>query len=323
MAIEPAQRRLMPKPWGARDLRPWNQGADDGSRVGEVWYGRQEEGDDVKSTLLLKLLFTTAPLSIQVHPDDCNARKMGGACGKTEAWYILSAAPGAQVGLGLKRTQTAEQLRRATVDGSIEGLVAWRGVSAGDTIFVPAGTVHAIGGGLVIAEIQQRSDATFRLFDHGRDRELHIDSAIAVAHAAPAVEQPPPLRLDDERTLLVRDQHFIFERLQLQPVTEWSLRAELETWLLIIGGSGSADGHEVRAGDAVFAKADLIDIVAGASGLECLVAYAGALHPLPNLLAPASPRNSSASTVTREVAPRVRTARTQSSWASRPTGAVR
>ena len=152
--------------------------------------------------LLLKLLFTSQPLSIQVHPGDAYARSMGLPNGKTEAWYVLSAAPEAKIALGLKRRLTKQQLRHAIDDGSISDLVVWQAVCAGDTVFVPAGTIHAIGAGLVIAEIQQRSDATFRLFDHGRGRELHIEDAIAVADAGPADFHVTPSRLTDSRTLL-------------------------------------------------------------------------------------------------------------------------
>ncbi len=137
-------------------------------------------------SLLLKLLFTSQPLSIQVHPDDAFAHSMGLPNGKTEAWYVLSATPEAKVALGLTRRLTPQQLRTAIGDGSIADLMMWRSVSARDVISVPAGTIHAIGAGLVIAEIQQRSDTTFRLSDSGRGRELHIENAIAVAHAGPA-----------------------------------------------------------------------------------------------------------------------------------------
>src|SRR5207247_461750 len=107
---------------------------------------------------LLKLLFTAQPLSIQVHPDDTLARSIGLPNGKTEAWYVLSAAPGARIALGLKRALTAVQLRAAIGDGSIAQVVQWRPVAKDDVIFVSAGTIHAIGAGLVVAEIQQRSD---------------------------------------------------------------------------------------------------------------------------------------------------------------------
>src|ERR1700712_585039 len=146
--------------------------------------------------LLLKLLFTTEPLSIQVHPDDDFARSIGLANGKTEAWYILVARPDAQIALGLKHMLSSSQLRSAIADGSIVDMVQWHPARAGDVVFVPAGTIHAIGAGIVLAEVQQRSDATFRLFDYGRQRELHIDNAVAVAIAGPARRQPSPTQLD-------------------------------------------------------------------------------------------------------------------------------
>ena len=195
MAIERARAQAVQKPWGVADLRPWNKSDHDGSRlVGEIWYERPGNAASDPS-LLLKLLFTSQPLSIQVHPDDAYAQSIGLACGKTEAWYILSAAPGAKIALGLKKRLAPRQLREAVDDGSIAGLVAWRTVLSGDVVFVPAGTIHAIGAGLVIAEIQQRSDATFRMFDFGRKRELHVANAVAVADAAPADVSLKPKRL--------------------------------------------------------------------------------------------------------------------------------
>src|SRR5208283_836221 len=153
-------------------------------------------------SLLLKLLFTSQPLSIQVHPNDVFARSMGLPNGKTEAWYILSAARDAKVALGLSRRLTPQQLRNAIDDGTISDLVVWHTVSANDVVFVPAGTIHAIGPGLVIAELQQRSDATFRLFDFGRRRELQIENSIVVANAGPADFQVRPSQLTAERRML-------------------------------------------------------------------------------------------------------------------------
>src|ERR1017187_10074587 len=167
MAIERARVQALPRPWGVLDLTPWSTAAKDGIPIGEIWYDRPGKPASDPS-LLLKLLFTSQPLSIQVHPDDAYAQSIGLQNGKTEAWYVLSAAPEAKVALGLKRCLTPKQLRQAGEDGSITDLVEWHAVSQGDSIFVPAGTIHAIGAGLVIAEIQQRSDATFRLSDYGR-----------------------------------------------------------------------------------------------------------------------------------------------------------
>ena len=144
------------------DPRPWSSAGRDDNAIGEIWYERSGSAA-VAPALLLKLLFTDQPLSIQVHPDDAYAQSIGLLNGKTEAWYVLSASREAKVALGLKRRLTPQQMRAAADDGSIADLVVWQTVAAGDTVFVPAGTIHAIGAGLVIAEIQQRSDATFRL----------------------------------------------------------------------------------------------------------------------------------------------------------------
>lgn len=282
MAIEHARARVLPKIWGVEDLLPWSTSRRDGDAVGEIWYERPDDGA-VDPSLLLKLLFTSQPLSIQVHPDDASAHSMGLPNGKTEAWYVLSAAPESKVALGLSRRLTAQQLREAVLDGSISDLVAWHTVSAGDAIFVPAGTIYAIGAGLVIAELQQRSDTTFRLFDHGRNRELHIENAILVADAGPADFQAQPNQLTAERRLLVSSPQFAFERIDLAPNSSWCLEAERETWLLVLSGSANAGSFDIVTGDALFAQADRIDIHPGAIGMVGLAAYTGS-GPLPHLL---------------------------------------
>jgi mannose-6-phosphate isomerase len=281
MAIEHARAHALPKPWGVEDLRPWSKACHD-SAIGEVWYERPgRPGAD--PALLLKLLFTSQPLSIQVHPDDAFAHSIGLPNGKTEAWYVLNAAPGAKVALGLNRPLTSQQLREAIGDGSISDLVVWRAVSSEDVIFVPAGTIHAIGAGLVIAEIQRRSDATFRMFDHGRQRELHVENAIAVANAGPGDFRVQPNRLTSERTLLVSSPHFGFERIDLAPNSGWRLEADRETWLLVLSGGARAGTFDVATGDAVFAQSDHVEINAGTVGMVGLVAYAG-VGPPPQLL---------------------------------------
>ena len=121
MAIEHARARAVPKPWGVEDLRPWSNARHDGDAIGEIWYERPGNGA-ADPSLLLKLLFTSQPLSIQVHPDDAFAHSMGLPNGKTEAWYVLSAAPEAKVALGLSRRLTPQQLREAIDDGSISDL---------------------------------------------------------------------------------------------------------------------------------------------------------------------------------------------------------
>jgi mannose-6-phosphate isomerase len=282
MAIERARVQALPRPWGVVDLTPWSNAGRDGVPIGEIWYERPDKPARDPS-LLLKLLFTSEPLSIQVHPDDAYARSKGLPNGKTEAWYVLDAAPGAQVALGLKHRLTREQLREAVDDGSISNLVVWKTVLRDDAIFVPAGTIHAIGAGLVIAEIQQRSDATYRLFDHGRQRELHIESAIAVANAGPARFRVRPNPFSHERTLLVSGPHFVLERIDLPPNSTWCLEAKRETWLLVLSGGAMAGPFDVAPADAVFAQADQVHIHAGTNGMVGLVAYTG-VGPIPHLL---------------------------------------
>ncbi len=281
MAIERASVRALPKPWGVEHLHPWNDAAHSGHAIGEVWYERP--GNAQNSSLLLKLLFTSQPLSIQVHPDDAFAHSMGLPNGKTEAWYVLSAVPDAKVALGLNRRLTPQQLRAAIANGSISDLVAWHTVSANDTVLVPAGTIHTIGAGLIIAELQQRSDTTFRLFDHGSERELHIEKAIAVADAGPADFQVQQDQLTAERRLLVSNPHFVFERIDLAPNSSWRLDADRETWLLVIDGGALAGSFEVAMGDALFAQSDRVDIHLGTASMAGLVAYTGG-GPIPHLL---------------------------------------
>jgi mannose-6-phosphate isomerase len=281
LAVESACAHTVAKPWGVVDLRPWCSRRRDGSAIGEIRYERP--GSESNSSLLLKLLFTSQPLSIQVHPDDAYARSIGLQNGKAEAWYVLSATPEAKVALGLKQRLTPQQLRSAAEDGSIADLIVWHGVSQGDAIFVPAGTIHAIGAGLVIAEIQQRSDATFRLFDYDRKRELQVENAIAVGDTRPAKFQIIPTRLSDARTLLISNAHFTFERIDLLPGSDWCLEAKRETWLLVVHGSARSKSFDVAKGDAVFAQAGRVDIHVGRTGMVGLVAYAGA-GPVPDLL---------------------------------------
>src|SRR6266436_2105359 len=134
-------RRYVEKPWGRTHL-PSMFDAPEGERIGEVWFTNGAE-----LPLLAKYIFTSERLSIQVHPDDKQARARGLAQGKSECWYILDAEPGATLGLGLKSAVSVAQLRSAALDGSIEQLMDWRPVRAGDFFMVPPGTIHAIGGG--------------------------------------------------------------------------------------------------------------------------------------------------------------------------------
>jgi mannose-6-phosphate isomerase len=282
VAIEHACVQVVRKPWGSTDLLPWSEIPPDGAAIGELWFERPDANAPA-SALLLKLLFTKEPLSIQVHPDDAFAHSIGLVNGKTEAWYILSAGPDSKVAVGLKRQLTAPQLRASIDDGSIVGLVQWSQVRENDVIFVPAGTIHAIGSGLVLAEIQQRSDTTFRLFDHGRQREIHVDHAVAAAVAGPAECQLIPSRLTDARSLLVANSYFVLERVDLPPNSNWELHAEQETWVLVIEGYAQIGLMNAFVGEAIFVEADRASLKVGSGGLKGLVAYLGP-RPRPGLL---------------------------------------
>ncbi len=168
MSIEHASVRAMHKPWGVSAISSHGAASTVPGMPWENSGSSAPTATRLTPALLLKLLFTSAPLSIQVHPDDTFARAMGMPNGKSEAWYIISAEPDAQIGVGLNRRITPQELHAAITNGSIVDLVQWRPVAKGDVIFIPAGTIHALGAGIVLAEIQQRSDTTFRLFDYGR-----------------------------------------------------------------------------------------------------------------------------------------------------------
>lgn len=282
MAIEHASVQVVRKPWGVIDLHSWSSVDGSGGAVGELWFQRADRTAPVPA-LLLKLLFTSEPLSIQVHPDDAFARSTGLPNGKTEAWYILSATPEARVAVGLKRHLTPQELRAAIKDGSIAGLVQWRPAAKGDTIFVPAGTIHAIGAGIVLAEIQQRSDATFRMFDHGRQRELHEDSAVAVSDAGPARVQCAPRYLTAARTVLIASPYFVLERINLPANSIWALNADRETWILVIEGHAKIGSSNTTVGDAIFIEADRAVIKVGPNGMSGLIAYPGPDPAIPLL----------------------------------------
>ena len=272
MPTEHAAVRVVHKPWGVADLQPWSSIDGSGAAAGELWFERADK-EAPTPALLLKLLFTSEPLSIQVHPDDTYARAMGMPNGKSEAWYILSAQPEAQIGVGLKHQVTPQQLRMSIQNGSIAELIHWRPVAKGDVIYIPAGTIHAVGAGIVLAEIQQRSDATFRLFDYGRPRELHEDNGVAVAHPWPLRSPGYSTALTSNRTLLVASKHFVLERIDLPEGSSWALLAEPETWVLVLDGHAAIGLGRVSIGQAIFVGGDCSSVEVGADGLTALIAY--------------------------------------------------
>jgi mannose-6-phosphate isomerase len=252
------ERTYVEKPWGRTQLPPMFE-PPEGKRIGEVWF----TGPD-GLPLLAKYIFTSERLSIQVHPDDAQAHARGLPSGKSECWYILDAEPDSTLGLGLKREMSQDALRAATLDGSIEQLVDWRPVKAGDFVFVPSGTVHAIGAGISLLEFQQNSDVTYRLYDYGRPRELHVDDAVAVANRAPFGGDLMHLSGAEERTL-VAGPHFTLvhtSRDSLQDRLRWVLPLEGE----VCSGADVAGPGEcllVEAGESV--ESDNAPMLIGAS----------------------------------------------------------
>lgn len=272
MTLELASERVTHKPWGKTDLRPWSELGRDGAPIGELWFERADPSAPEPS-LLLKLLFTDEALSIQVHPNDAFAQQIGLPHGKTEAWYILSADPEAKLALGLKHKLTASQLRTAIGNGSLPDLVHWQQVQTGDAVLVAAGTIRAIGAGLVIAEIQQRSDATFRLFDYGRGRELHVYSAVGAAAPGPPLPHAVAQRLNHARLVVARSPYFVFEQIDLPSDSCWEIDASSETWILLLDGNASFNLLTVRLGQAVYVEKQQARLRAGPSGTRALMAY--------------------------------------------------
>ena len=267
------QTHRVEKPWGRRDLYPgFADVADGGEPVGEVWF--QAPGDTAPD-LLIKYLFTGEKLSVQVHPDDEEAHKRGLPRGKDECWTILAATPESTIALGPKQTMTADGLREAALDGSIEDRLDWVPVKAGDFYYAPSGTIHAIGAGLTLIEVQQNSETTYRLYDYGRPRELHLDDGVAVAHLDPYRPIVSPGTAGDHRTVLVEGPKFVLERWTggEHPVT---LPEGLTAWIVPIKGSGEVAGVPFKAGECVTVTGSET-IVAG-DDADYLFAYPGTMR---------------------------------------------
>ena len=245
MALRITPRRVE-KPWGDRELPPPFFDLSDGRQpIGEIIFEAPVETD---SQLLVKFLFTSEKLSIQVHPGDEIDRDGARARGKDEAWLVLAAEPGASIGLGLTRVLTKEALRRAALDGELEALVHWRLVQPDDAYYSPAGTIHTIGAGISLLEIQQNVDATYRLYDYGRPRELHVDLAVAAARPGLSPCARGPIEIAPGRTSLAGGPAFQMERLSGAMAGRLS-PPDRELWLVALTGKGAMDGEPVKAGE--------------------------------------------------------------------------
>ena len=229
--IEP---QFVERVWGCTDLRPLYGVTD--RRIGEVWFPA--------GGLLIKFLFTSQALSVQVHPDDDYARRHENSAGKTEMWYIVRADAGARIALGFRESVDRDVARQAAGDGTIENLLAWHEPAAGDTYFTAAGTVHALGAGLLLCEIQQNSDVTYRLYDYSRGRALHLDRGMEVADLGPHPGRSEPVRMADGGLELARCTHFATEfRQGSEPLTC------APGYLIVLEGVGQIGGNRFCAGE--------------------------------------------------------------------------
>lgn len=241
--------RTIEKVWGM-DVLPAPFVAPEGKRIGEIWFEPPEELPE----LLVKYLFTSEKLSVQCHPDDGQAEAAGlGRNGKEECWLVVAAEPGATLGIGFKRELSPEEMRAAALDGSIEELMVWHEVQAGDFFYIPANTVHAIGPGCSIIEIQQNSDITYRLYDYGRPRELHLEAGMAVADGAPYPEHLRQCIPASGSATLVDGPHFALDLID-GVADDAQLYAYVGKLLVVpISGDVLVSGEVVSPGECAYA----------------------------------------------------------------------
>lgn len=251
--------------WGTRDLAPIYSRVVGKDPIGEVWltgddckvangpmsgrtlaqlcseFGTQFVGEAAPQSdrfpLLIKFLFPKDKLSVQVHPDDDAAHKLGQPCGKTECWYIARSVPGAKVGLGLKPGTTREQLREAIEQTRAEELLNWLDVKTGEMIYVDAGTVHAIAPGSILIETQQNSDTTYRLYDYGRPRELHVREGLHTVKEQTAAGKISPQQVDGHE-LLVASPSFIVEKYVVKEETTFTAEPGKSSAQVLVGVDG-------------------------------------------------------------------------------------
>jgi mannose-6-phosphate isomerase len=260
-------RKLEPsfheRPWGSTELEPWfPNSAAKSATIGEVWH---EVPADLP--LLVKFLFTSEPLSVQVHPGDEYAAKRHGSPGKTEMWHVLAAKADARIAAGFRGARSKEQVRAAAVaekPDEIEAMLEWFQAAAGDTFFIPAGVMHAIGAGLVLCEIQQPSDVTYRVYDFGRGRELHLEDALAVAQLGPH---------EARSKIPVNSEYFVTSRLSVQGQILYRPMTGRPQMLVAIEGQGTIDGQTLKAGDVWYISGDSahVSIVGEMTLLRALV----------------------------------------------------
>lgn len=235
-----------------------------GLKLGEAWPGMPPEWTgtradrDAPFPLLVKFIFAEEKLSVQVHPNDEYAAKHeNGGRGKTEMWYVLDARAGAEVLAGLKPEVTRDSFQRSIAVGTVEESLVHIPLRAGDAVFVPAGTTHTIGAGLVLCEIQQQSDTTYRVYDYnrrdaqGRARDLHVEKALDVIQFG---EQRggklDPVRIECDgvaRTYFVACPYFAAEKWEFAGRAAGSTSRERFELLIFLEGNGSIGWRDARA----------------------------------------------------------------------------
>ena len=233
------------KPWGRTEL-PAVFGSTGGRRIGEIWF---EPVQSAELPLLTKYIFTSEKLSVQVHPNDEQARERGLSQGKNECWYILDAQEDAVLGLGLRAALSPDALRSAAADGSIEDLIDWKPVAAGDFIYVPAGTIHAIGAGISLLEFQQNADVTYRLYDYGRPRALHLEDGVAVSR--PGYDMHNYRHAGGtEANVLVNGPHFCLVRATSDSDVPQGLDRR-RRWVMPLEGTVASGSEEASCGECL------------------------------------------------------------------------
>ena len=293
-----------PRPWGTFDLSAIYPNHKFNERIGEAWLTgdncavangplatrtladlSKEFGADLVGTaardpqrfpLLVKFLFPEEKLSVQVHPDDATAQQFGEPWGKTECWYVAHAKPGAQIALGLKTGVTRAQFEQAIHDKRAEELLNWINVYQGEMIYVTGGTVHTLGPGSVIVETQQQSDTTYRLYDYGRPRPLHLERGLASIKertGAGKVIRPAPVVINggkNRRSPMILAPYFTVEMYELKEPHDFSTADKNDgdktsaQILVAVEGCGVVEAHgrdpvALAKGDAVVIPAALHD----------------------------------------------------------------
>jgi mannose-6-phosphate isomerase len=289
-----------PRPWGTHDLSPIYPNHKFAEKIGEAWltgddckvangplrgktlsqlseqYQRELVGDAARDArrfpLLLKFLFPHEKLSVQVHPDDEQARRVAQPWGKTECWYVAHAKPGSQIALGLKAGVTVAQFEAAIHEKRAEELLNWLDIFTGDMIYVVGGTVHTLGPGSVIVETQQQSDTTYRLYDYGRPRELHLKDGIAAVKlqvASGKVIRPVPAQMrgtKNRHTSLIAAPYFVVDMFEMKEPQEFSTvdDSSKNSAHILVALEGCGIVETADAEQVTLAKGDAIVVPASA-----------------------------------------------------------